>query len=137
VSPLVLEVSYPDRFFIVSPVPINRFWHSTLKYMTTTSFRIPVLPSASFSHLTLHNTEHRGRVVNTPASYSVGSRIKSQPGDRLSWLRPFAVFLSPSRKMPGKYLKIRPWPLPSKSFPIHHSFITDTNTLSYWWNIIK
>jgi hypothetical protein len=59
--------------------------------------------------------ERRGRVVSTPASYSGVPGFTSRPGNRLSWLRPFVVFLSLSRRMPG-YLKIRPRPLPTKSF---------------------
>jgi hypothetical protein len=43
-------------------------------------------------------TERRGRVVNTPASYSWGSGFKSRPGDRLSWLRFFVVIFSLSRR---------------------------------------
>jgi hypothetical protein len=39
-------------------------------------------------------TPRRGRVLYTSASYSEGSRFISQPGDGLSWLRLFAVFLS-------------------------------------------
>jgi hypothetical protein len=35
----------------------------------------------------------------------------------------FAVFLSPSRQMPGQWPKIWPRPLPSTSFPIYHSRI--------------
>jgi hypothetical protein len=33
----------------------------------------------------------------------------------------FVVFVSPSRRMPEQYLKIRPRSLPSKSFPFHAS----------------
>jgi hypothetical protein len=33
------------------------------------------------------------------------------------------VFLSPSMQMLRYYVKIRPRPLPSKSFPIHHPLI--------------
>jgi hypothetical protein len=44
-------------------------------------------------------TERRGLVVNTPAWYSGGPGCKSRP--RLSWLRIFLVFLSPSRRMQG------------------------------------
>jgi hypothetical protein len=40
-------------------------------------------------------------VVNATASYSGGPRFKSWPGDRLSRLRLFVVYLSPSRQMPG------------------------------------
>jgi hypothetical protein len=44
-----------------------------------------------------NTAEHRGRVVNTPASHSGSPRFKPRPG-RLSWLR-FFVFLSvPQRK---------------------------------------
>jgi hypothetical protein len=51
-------------------------------------------------------TERRGRIISTPAAYSGGPRFKSRPGNRLSWLRFFVVFLSPSRQMPGQYLKL-------------------------------
>jgi hypothetical protein len=37
----------------------------------------------------------RGRVVNSSASYSGGFGLKSLPGDRLSLLRFFVVFLRP------------------------------------------
>lgn len=46
-----------------------------------------------------------GIVVSTPTLYSRGPGLKSRPGDRISWLRVFAVFLSPSKKVPGKYLR--------------------------------
>jgi hypothetical protein len=39
----------------------------------------------------------------------------SYPDWRFSWV---------SSVPPGKCFKIRPWPLPSKSIPIHHSLIT-------------
>jgi hypothetical protein len=45
------------------------------------------------------NTEGCGRVVNTPALYSGGSVFTSWPGERLSWLRLFVVFLGPLRRM--------------------------------------
>jgi hypothetical protein len=49
----------------------------------------------------LHNyniiTERRGRVGNTPVSYSGGPRFKSQ----LFWLRIFVVFLCRSMQIPG------------------------------------
>jgi hypothetical protein len=79
-------------------------------------------------------------VVNTPASYSGGPRFKSWPRDRLSWLRFLVVSPSPPGQMPRKYLNIRPWPLPSKSFPIHHS-LTAYHLMLYcrscWKCIIK
>jgi hypothetical protein len=53
---------------------------------------------SSFANLEF--TERRGRVVSTPASYLGGPGFKSWPGDRLSWLRFFVVFLSRSRRMP-------------------------------------
>jgi hypothetical protein len=43
-------------------------------------------------------TECHGQVVNTTALYSRGPGL---PGDQLSWLRFFSVFLSPSTQMPG------------------------------------
>jgi hypothetical protein len=42
------------------------------------------------------DTERRGRLVNTSASYSGGPDFKSHSGDRLFRLRPFVVFLAPS-----------------------------------------
>jgi hypothetical protein len=51
-------------------------------------------------------TERHGRVVSIPASYSGGRGFKSRPGDQLFWLRFLVVFLSPSRQMPGYYLKL-------------------------------
>jgi hypothetical protein len=42
----------------------------------------------------------------------------------------FVVFLSSSKRMLGEYLQIRPRPIPTKSFPIHHnSLIIRTSTL--------
>jgi hypothetical protein len=50
-------------------------------------------------------------------------------GDRLL-IEFFVVFLSPSTWIAGYYLKIRPRPLPTKSFPIHcHSLIILSSTL--------
>jgi hypothetical protein len=43
------------------------------------------------------DTERRGRVVNTPASYPGGPGFKFRPFDRLSWLIFFVVSLSPIR----------------------------------------
>jgi hypothetical protein len=53
-----------------------------------------------------NHTERRGRVVTTPATCMVGSGFKSHPGDQVSWLRLFVVFLSHSRDMPGWYLEL-------------------------------
>jgi hypothetical protein len=55
-------------------------------------------------------TERRGRVVNIPALYSGDHEFTSLPGDRLSSLRFFVVFVGPSRQIPGQYLEIRPRP---------------------------
>jgi hypothetical protein len=62
------------------------------------------------------------------------------PGDRLSRLRFFVVFLSLSTQTLGQYLKIRPFPLSSKSFQfiIHLSpYHLMLYSLSYWKSIIK
>jgi hypothetical protein len=69
-------------------------------------------------------TELRGRVVNIPASYSGRPEFICGPGGRISPLRFLIVFLSISKIMPGEYLKIKSRPLPSKSFPVHHSCVT-------------
>jgi hypothetical protein len=36
----------------------------------------------------------------------------------------FLVFLSSSKRIPGYYVKIKPRPLPSRSFSVHHPLIT-------------
>jgi hypothetical protein len=54
----------------------------------------------------IKDTESRGRVANTTASYSGELGFKSRRGDRLSWLEFFVVSLSPSRQIPGYYLKL-------------------------------
>jgi hypothetical protein len=46
--------------------------------------------------------------------------LRTQILARRSWLRCFVGFLSSSRQMP-EWHKIKPRPLPSTSFPIHHS----------------
>jgi hypothetical protein len=46
-------------------------------------------------------TERHGGVVSTAASYSRGPGFKYRPGDRLSSLRPFVVFLNPSKQKLG------------------------------------
>jgi hypothetical protein len=45
-------------------------------------------------------TERRRRIVNTPAFYSGVSGFKFRSGNRLTSLRFFVVFFSPSRQMP-------------------------------------
>jgi hypothetical protein len=64
-----------------------------------------------------------GWVVNTPASYLGGPGFRSRPGDRLSWLR-FYWFSSAPAANAGIVPYIRPRPLPSISFPTHHSPVT-------------
>jgi hypothetical protein len=46
------------------------------------------------------STERRGRVVNTPASYSGGRRFESRPQRPLKLIEFFVVFLSSSMLMP-------------------------------------
>jgi hypothetical protein len=76
-------------------------------------------------------TERPGRVVDTPVSYYGGPLFKSRPCRPPVLIEVFVVFLCPSRKIPGKYLKIRPRPLPTKSFPVyhHHLLIALSSTL--------
>jgi hypothetical protein len=52
-------------------------------------------------------TGHRGREVNTPASYSVGPGFKSRPRKPAMVIEVFHGFLSPSRLMLPYYLKLR------------------------------
>jgi hypothetical protein len=63
-------------------------------------------------------------------------RIREVPGANLGPRtcysdRFFVVFPSPSRRIPGYCLKIRPRPLPYKSFAAHHSLITLLFDASY------
>jgi hypothetical protein len=51
-------------------------------------------------------TESRIRVVNTPASFSEGSRIKSWSGDPPSLQRFSVAFFSPFRRMPDTTLNV-------------------------------
>jgi hypothetical protein len=63
----------------------NSFWQST------------AVASAYAKRTLAHQhqvTERRGRVVNTPVSYSRRPRFKYRHWDRLSWLRFFVVLLS-------------------------------------------
>jgi hypothetical protein len=101
---------------------ISRRWALIMEAVRTSE------TSAYFYENARHHipkTERRVLVVNTPASYSEGLRFKSRPPYRLSWLRFYVVLLSLSRQIPEYYLKIRLWPLPTKSFPIHrYSLVT-------------
>jgi hypothetical protein len=75
------------------------------------------------------STEHHGRIVSTLTLYSGWTGYVSRPGEWVSLLRVFLVFLSPSRQMPG-YLKIRSLTHPTKSFPIRRlSLIIQSSTL--------
>jgi hypothetical protein len=63
-------------------------------------------------------TESRGLLDNNPASYSGGSWFKS-------WLpcQDFSGFPQSLQMNTGTVPYIRQGPLPSKSFPIHHSLV--------------
>jgi hypothetical protein len=66
----------------------------------------------------------------TPPSYLEGPGFKTQPQRPAILIEVFMGFLSPSRQMLGQYLKIRPRPLLTKTFPIyHHSSVTLSSTL--------
>jgi hypothetical protein len=81
--------------------------------------------------LELFSSQRRSHVINTATSYSGGPGFSSQPGDRLSWLSFFVIFLSFSKRMSGWYLKINNRFLPN-SFHCHHSRLTisfDDNTV--------
>jgi hypothetical protein len=74
---------------------------------------------------TLPATEARGRVVNTPASYSGDTGFKSRHGDRLSQVVVVFLSLSIESRNTSPGLRIRPRRLNSKSFPLRgHSVIT-------------
>jgi hypothetical protein len=76
-------------------------------------------------------TERRGRVVNTPNSYFGGPGFDSRPRWPAILIEVFVIFLSPSRRMLGQYLKIRPRQLSTKSFPIRrHSLILSSSLCS-------
>jgi hypothetical protein len=54
------------------------------------------------SEICVSRIERRGRVVNTPASYSRGPGFKYCPGDRLFCPKAFVLSLSLLTKMSGK-----------------------------------
>jgi hypothetical protein len=90
--------------------------------------RVEIVMSAAQSlyAFSTRTFKHKCIIYLTLLAHSGGPWCTSRPGDRLSWLRSSLGFLSPSRQMPG-YLRIRPWPLPYKSFPTYQSL----NTLSF------
>jgi hypothetical protein len=65
-----------------------------------------------------HLTERCGRAVIILASYSRGPDFKSRLGDRLSWLRLFVIFFSPSRQIDST-IKNR---VEQNLFTFHRSF---------------
>jgi hypothetical protein len=69
-----------------------------------------------------NDTERRGRVVNTPASYSVLG-FNSRTRDRVSWSL-FRGFSQCLQENAGIVSIIWPRPLPSTSLPINRSSIT-------------
>jgi hypothetical protein len=68
--------------------------HACMSYIHTQARYIRNLQDDYYTAQTLC----RGPVVNSPAKYIGGPRF--WPGDRLSSVRVFAVFLSPCRQMP-------------------------------------
>jgi hypothetical protein len=76
-------------------------------------------------------TKCRGRVVNTPASYSGCPGFKSQPRRPATLIEGFVVLFSPSTQMPRYYLKITPQLLPTKSFPNHHHLLITLSSTLY------
>jgi hypothetical protein len=85
-------------------------------FVTVSSYDQSVL--SLLKSLLDHKNERR--LSNTPDSYSGGTGFKSRPRWPAILTEVFVVFLSPSRRMLGQYLKIRPRPLPTRSFPNHH-----------------
>jgi hypothetical protein len=120
-----------QAFFLSTPLSISwtyhmdfrRFWIKHADFTTDCPKIHATLSLVSYwNTCNIILTERRDRVVDTP-QYSGGSEFKSLPGDWLSWLWFFVIFLSLSSRMLGWDLKIRP-SLPFKPFPIHHSLIT-------------
>jgi len=72
-------------------------------------------------------------IVIILASYSRGLGLKSRRRGRISWLRLFIVFLSPSRCQ-NIYPKNMTQQLPSSSFPI---IIHDLHNLDKWKIVVK
>jgi hypothetical protein len=76
--PSPLTLSEPPRPVSTSLASLRKFTKLSFKNIT---FDEPTGPHVHNGH---ECTERRGRVVNTPASYSGGPGFKSQPGDQLS-----------------------------------------------------
>jgi hypothetical protein len=97
---------YICMYLFIKTILTSSYSWSPFLSLQALSYSLPLhcgRPS-SVSSSSFH-TERR-RVVNTPASYSGGPGFKRRPGDRLSWLRVFVVFLSPSRPTRESALKL-------------------------------
>jgi hypothetical protein len=66
-----------------------------------------------FSDISVH--DEGGRVGSSHASYSGGLGFKSQPGDRLSWLRSFVIFLRLSKYKDIPQIRSKPLPIMAHS----------------------
>jgi len=53
--------------------------------------------------------------------------LEAVSGDQLSWLTSFVVFCSPSKQIPGRYLKLDH----SHNLPHHFQFVTNQPTVKY------
>jgi hypothetical protein len=69
----------------------------------------------------LPTTERHGRALNTTASYSGGRGFKYRPNRQAILTAVFHGFTQSLKVSVEKVPSIRPRPLPSTSYPIHHS----------------
>jgi hypothetical protein len=102
---------------------------SPLKSIASAGFEPAILGSSGKN--TNHNTTEATPALSLQTwrqklrvTRKLGIYLQNYNTPKLKTSLSFVVFLSPSRRMLGLCLKIRPRPLPFTSFPIHNSLIT-------------
>jgi hypothetical protein len=84
---------------------LNVFFKKLWNYATAGQFSF-VFFQVAYCYRQHTLTVRHVRDVRMPASYSRGSWFKSWPGNRLPWLRMFAIVLSSWRQIAGWSLKL-------------------------------
>jgi hypothetical protein len=114
----------------------------TFQVFTAVNIFVEVFWITTTCSLKIWFTERRSKLVNAPASYSGGPGFTSRPGDRLSWLRGFVVFLS-LYIIIGWYLKLGhrffPYPYPICRHPVvdlYNMYKNQSTPLNFTFNVI-
>jgi hypothetical protein len=115
----LISPSYPSRFD-----HRNIWWRVQIINTLFTYLRLLCSHSSYLTNVRSKKNERSGRVINAPGSFWEVPGWNYGPETGYCNWDFFVAFLSHSMRIPEKYLKIRPQPLPSESFPIHYSLIT-------------